>query len=194
MALESATYIDGLVITNPTGSDSISQGDDHIRLIKKVLKNTFPNATAAIEGVRKITHFQDNTATDVRSTSFTDVFTFQPVKDSSATDLVIIATCSTDAWNYNISQDSTYRIYDNDNTAAVGLEYNGPGFRFPGAGTGAGSGGNKHKADIAMIVVESTPLSAGTKTFKVQAKCVDASDGGVSSEDFSVLVLEIPAP
>jgi len=46
MALESATYIDGLVITNPTGSDSISQGDDHIRLIKKVLKNTFPDATA----------------------------------------------------------------------------------------------------------------------------------------------------
>ena len=37
MALESASYIDGLVITNPTGSDSISQGDDHIRLIKTVL-------------------------------------------------------------------------------------------------------------------------------------------------------------
>ena len=193
MALESATYIDGLVTSNPTGSDNISQGDEHIRLIKTVLKNTLPDATAVIKGIRKITHFQDNTAADVRSTAFTDVFTFQPVKDSATTDLIIIATCSTNAWNYNISQDSTYRIYDNDNTAAVGLEYNGPGFRFPGAGTGTGSGGNKSKADIAMIVLESTPLSAGTKTFKIQAKCVDASDGGVSSEDFSVLVLEVPA-
>jgi len=47
MALENAAFVDGLVITNPTGSDSISQGDDHIRLIKKVLKTTFPDADAA---------------------------------------------------------------------------------------------------------------------------------------------------
>ena len=51
MALESATYVSGLVATNPTGSDSISQGDDHLRLIKPVLKNTFPNADEAINGV-----------------------------------------------------------------------------------------------------------------------------------------------
>ena len=135
MALESATYIDGLVITNPTGSDSISQGDDHIRLIKKVLKNTFPDATAAIEGVKKITHFESNTGADVRSTSFTDVFTFQPVKDSAATDLIILARMSAKAWNYDIDQDSTFRIYDNDSAATVGLEFQGTGYRFPGAGT-----------------------------------------------------------
>ena len=51
MALESATYISGLVDTNPSGSDSISQGDDHLRLIKEVLKNTLPNADEAINGV-----------------------------------------------------------------------------------------------------------------------------------------------
>jgi len=48
MALETAAYIDGLVETNPTGSDSISQGDDHIRLIKKVILDTFPNITGAV--------------------------------------------------------------------------------------------------------------------------------------------------
>ena len=51
MALESATYISGLVDTNPSGSDSISQGDDHLRLIKSVLKSTMPNADEAINGV-----------------------------------------------------------------------------------------------------------------------------------------------
>ena len=51
MALESATFISGLVNTNPNGSDSISQGDDHLRLIKTVLKNTLPNADEAINGV-----------------------------------------------------------------------------------------------------------------------------------------------
>jgi hypothetical protein len=42
MALESTTNIAGLISTNPTISDPISQGDDHIILIKSVLKTTFP--------------------------------------------------------------------------------------------------------------------------------------------------------
>jgi hypothetical protein len=48
MALESATYIDDLVITNPTGGDQRTTADDHMRLLKSVLKNTFPNADGAI--------------------------------------------------------------------------------------------------------------------------------------------------
>tara|TARA_R110000824_G_scaffold194520_1_gene377177 strand:+ start:291 stop:1022 length:732 start_codon:yes stop_codon:yes gene_type:complete len=51
MALESATYISGLVAANPPGTDAISQGDDHIRLIKSVLKSTLPNADEAINGI-----------------------------------------------------------------------------------------------------------------------------------------------
>ena len=43
MALESATYISQLVDTNPAGSDVISQGDDHLRLIKKVVQDSFPD-------------------------------------------------------------------------------------------------------------------------------------------------------
>ena len=49
MGLETGTYISDLVQTNPIGgSDSISEGDDHIRLLKKVVKNTFPNIDGAI--------------------------------------------------------------------------------------------------------------------------------------------------
>jgi len=33
MALESASFISGLVSANPPGTDAISQGDDHLRLI-----------------------------------------------------------------------------------------------------------------------------------------------------------------
>lgn len=48
MALEAATYVNDLVTTNPVGaSDPKGQGDDHLRLIKTVLKNTFPNAVGA---------------------------------------------------------------------------------------------------------------------------------------------------
>lgn len=43
MALESASYITGLNVANPSSTDTVSQADDHLRLIKSVLKNTFPN-------------------------------------------------------------------------------------------------------------------------------------------------------
>lgn len=52
MALEDLTgtkYIDSLNSSNPVGaSDPKSEGDDHIRGIKNVLKTTFPNVTGAI--------------------------------------------------------------------------------------------------------------------------------------------------
>lgn len=42
MALETGTYIDDLVATNPTATDDVSEGDDHIRLIKSTVKATIP--------------------------------------------------------------------------------------------------------------------------------------------------------
>lgn len=50
MALESSTYINGLVANNPTSTDNISEGDNHIRLLKSTIKATFPNITGAVSG------------------------------------------------------------------------------------------------------------------------------------------------
>jgi len=47
VGLESATYITDLVDTNPTAGDNVSQGDDHIRLIKSTLGATFSGFTGA---------------------------------------------------------------------------------------------------------------------------------------------------
>lgn len=44
MGLESGTTISKLVSSNPTGGDPTNQGDDHLRLIKAVLKAQFPGA------------------------------------------------------------------------------------------------------------------------------------------------------
>lgn len=41
MALETATLVPSLVDTNPTSTDAKSQGDDHIRMIKDCLLNSF---------------------------------------------------------------------------------------------------------------------------------------------------------
>jgi len=48
MALESANYITQLVTTNPTGADQRLTADDHLRLIKRVLQNTFPLLASAV--------------------------------------------------------------------------------------------------------------------------------------------------
>jgi microcystin-dependent protein len=47
MGLESTTFLDGLVSTNPVASDTVAQGDDHLRLLKAVIKASFPNVTYA---------------------------------------------------------------------------------------------------------------------------------------------------
>ena len=48
MAIETATYIDELVNTNPPGTDQAATLDDHLRLIKAVLLNTFANMSGAV--------------------------------------------------------------------------------------------------------------------------------------------------
>ena len=51
MALEDLTgtkYLDDLVATNPAAGDDVSEGDDHIRGIKNVLKTTFPSIDGAV--------------------------------------------------------------------------------------------------------------------------------------------------
>ena len=51
MALEDLTgtkYIDDLNSSNPAAGDNVSEGDDHIRGIKNVLKTTFPNIDGAV--------------------------------------------------------------------------------------------------------------------------------------------------
>jgi hypothetical protein len=46
MPLETGDWIEDLVTTNPLGVDPKAQGDDHLRLIKHVVQNQFPNLGA----------------------------------------------------------------------------------------------------------------------------------------------------
>lgn len=52
MSLESASFIKGLVATNPEGTDPKSQGDDHLRLLKAVLQSQFSGLTDGIPIIR----------------------------------------------------------------------------------------------------------------------------------------------
>jgi hypothetical protein len=50
MPIESAQYIDTLQPDWPQGVDPEADGDDHLRLVKQVLQNTFPNINGEITG------------------------------------------------------------------------------------------------------------------------------------------------
>lgn len=54
MSLEVANFISDLDPNNPGPTDLKNQGDDHLRLIKKVLQNTFPNATGPSGGSKVV--------------------------------------------------------------------------------------------------------------------------------------------
>ena len=84
MALEDLTgtkYLDDLNASNPAAGDNVSEGDDHIRGIKNVLKLTFPNVDAAVnatptelnyvDGVTSAIQTQMDTKAPIASPTFT---------------------------------------------------------------------------------------------------------------------------
>ena len=65
MALESGTYVNSLVASNPASTDGLAQADDHIRLLKSTIKSTFPSVTGAVT----VTHTELNALSGLSSTS-----------------------------------------------------------------------------------------------------------------------------
>ena len=47
MSLETAAWVMQLNSSNPTATDPVSEGDDHLRMVKTVLKNSFPSSSTA---------------------------------------------------------------------------------------------------------------------------------------------------
>jgi hypothetical protein len=74
MGLETGTFISDLVATNPTPDDPKAQGDDHLRLIKTILKVTFP----AFTGPMPIAHDRVASIDYVNQTAFNTALPAQP--------------------------------------------------------------------------------------------------------------------
>ena len=72
MALENGTYVNSLVPANPASTDGLAQADDHIRLIKSTLQNTFPNLTGAVTVTQATLNNTPSTLTDLGITDGTN--------------------------------------------------------------------------------------------------------------------------
>ena len=91
MALETGTYINSLVATNPASNDPQSQGDDHIRLTKATLLATFPNITNAVTP----THAELNYVDGVTSPIQTQLDAKAPIDSPVFTGTPLVPTADT---------------------------------------------------------------------------------------------------
>ena len=84
MGLETGTYIDSLNSSNPGATDSVAQGDDHIRLIKSTVKATFPNLTGAVTSTHTELNLLDGVTATTAEINYIDVATLGTVEASKA--------------------------------------------------------------------------------------------------------------
>jgi len=67
MGIETFEYIDDLNAANPTATDNVSEGDDHLRGLKTTLKNTFPNVTGAINATETELNYVDGVTSAIQT-------------------------------------------------------------------------------------------------------------------------------
>ena len=84
MGLETGTYIDSLNTSNPGATDSVAQGDDHIRLVKSTIKNTFPNVTGAMTATHTELNLLDGCTANTAELNYLDIATLGTAEASKA--------------------------------------------------------------------------------------------------------------
>ena len=103
MGLETASYISQLVDTNPTASDPVSQGDDHLRLIKSVLQTQFSglSGTTAVTASGAEMNLVDGCTATTAELNYNDITTLGTSENSktvtqSAGGAIILGSTSGD--------------------------------------------------------------------------------------------------
>ena len=125
MAKETATYISQLVATNPVASDSVSVGDDHLRMLKTVLKTQFSGltGTTAIAASEAELNILDGVTSTAAELNILDGVT------STAAELNILDGVTSTAAELNIldgvtSTAAELNIVDGVTSTATELSYN----------------------------------------------------------------------
>ena len=67
MGLETATYINGLDPTWPLSGDNVSEGDNHIILLKTTIQATFPNITGAVTPTHTELNYVDGVTSAIQT-------------------------------------------------------------------------------------------------------------------------------
>ena len=204
MALENGTYVNSLVPANPASTDGLAQADDHLRLIKSTIKNTFPNLTGAVTATQaqlnatlpsaNVTYLAALVATGVTSTEFdyldgvtsniqTQLNTANSgnVPSSDVTYLASLSATSTSSTQYGYLSGVSSSIQTQLNSAT------GATTTLAGRVTtleGAGSGGG---GDITAVAVGSGLTGGGTTGAVTVSHSDTSSQATVSNSGTTVI-------
>ena len=154
MALEDVNYVTELVKENPPGTDAISEGDNHIRLIKKVLTQSLPDVdrvastiitmaspgpTTNVKGTiwydTSANTLKINTATTGATASWVEIGTAAPWVTSPASACMFRATMSA---TQSITQNTTTLVSFDTESFDIGGDYDhsGSDYDFEAPATG----------------------------------------------------------
>ena len=180
MALESASFLNGLVSANPPSGDPATQADDHLRLIKSVLLATFPNLNAAV------------TRTPAEMNFPVPIGVIVDWYGSSGTVPAGWGICNgttytrTDGLGSIVSPDlrDKYRVGASGTVAngtsvgaAPGVLTSTSGGAFTPAGTLSNAGGHDHGGSTGSHVLDITQIPPHAHTFGVSAAASTAPGG-----------------
>ena len=130
MALETSTFINGLVATNPVSTDPLAQADDHLRLIKSTITATFPAITGAVTSTHTELNILDGVTATTAELNIMDGVT------ATAAELNILDGCTVTAANLNalsgVTNLASATEVVNDTTPQLGgqLDTNGQSIAF----------------------------------------------------------------
>jgi hypothetical protein len=114
MPLEDTETIAGLIETNPKSTDLISFGDDHIRLIKKVLKNTFAESVVMVQRVEDVQLAEQS----ARSPGIVHTMEFTPKFETSG--LHVEWNCGANVWSGAKAITLSFQIWDSTTESVEG--------------------------------------------------------------------------
>lgn len=135
MTIEAAQLISDLNTSFPRGTDLIKEGDDHIRMVKATLKNTFPriNSTVTISS-DKLNAIDSSLAVDNGGMTISTPVTFnQNVKahnvivDTGGT-LSLKSPASDQELNFSVPSSDTSKVIVNRTSGMKAIDWNSTNF------------------------------------------------------------------
>ena len=118
MGLETGSTISSFITSNPTSSDPINQGDDHLRLIKSVLKAQFPGSGGLGYAIAiTATEAELNYVHGVTSNIQTQINNILP----SGTRMPFAQAAAPTGWTQDTSDNANNRMLRVVNTAGNGV-------------------------------------------------------------------------
>jgi len=175
MALESVTHISDLNASNPTTSDGLSQGDDHIRNIKTALKTDFPNingvVSASDEDLSACTNFEETISATTSEVSIATGKTLNIVDDGAGLKIgsTVIAASAADL-NATTNFEETLSATADEVSVATGKTLN-----IVDDGAGLEFGGVALTATVAELNAADAPNGAN-KLLKLDANALAPID------------------